>query len=160
MDQTPTTISWSALEFQKKDRHPDWLWYIGLIFGISSVGSFFYGNIFFGIFLVVAGIVLIVYAVRDPRLLTITLTNEAVEIQSGTIPYSTISYKKIKSFALDETGKPDKLLLQVQGSFVPIISLPLEGVSIDRVRNFLKEKISEGELRESTAAKFFDRIGY
>jgi len=40
-------ISWSTLEFEEKDRHPDWLWYAGLLFGIAATISFFYGNIFF-----------------------------------------------------------------------------------------------------------------
>ena len=157
---TNTTLSWSALEFEKKDRHPDWLWYVGLVFGLAAVISFFYGNIFFGIFLVVAGIVMIVYAVKDPKLLTVTLTKKNIEISDGVMPHSNIPYEKIKGFALDETGKPDKLLLQVKGSFVPIISLPLGGVTADSVKKFLIGKVPEAELRESTSVKIFDRFGF
>jgi uncharacterized membrane protein HdeD (DUF308 family) len=55
-------LSWKTLEFEKKQRHPDWIWVVGLVSVLSAVVSFFYGNIFFGIFLIVAGFVTIVYA--------------------------------------------------------------------------------------------------
>lgn len=157
---TAQTISWRALEFQKKERHPDWLWYAGLAFGIAAVLSFFYGNIFFGIFLVVAGVVLIVYAIREPKLLDVTLTPEHIDIKIGDLPHTTIAYEKIREFSLDETGKPDKLLVRVEGSFVPVISLPLEGVSADSIRTYLNGKIKEGNLRESNSVKLFDRMGF
>jgi len=148
-------LSWSTHEFEKKERHPDWLWTAGLVFGLAAVVSFFYGNIFFGIFLVIAGVVTIMYALRHPKLLVVSIGEKGLSINGDLIPF-----EKVLQFWLDETDKPDKLLLRVRGSFVPTISIPLEGVTIEKVRDALKPHIKEEALRESTSVKIFDKFGF
>jgi hypothetical protein len=156
MAETSTPIlSWTTQEFEKKERHPDWLWTVGLVFTLGAVVAFFYGNIFFGIFLVIAGAVVIIYALRNPKSLTIAIEDKGIRINGDLI-----QYEKIIQFWLDETDKPDKLLLRVKGSFVPTLSLPLEGVSTETVRSALKPYATEEELRESTSVKIFDRFGF
>lgn len=120
------TISWKTFEFEKKDRHPDWLWTAGLISVLGAVLCFFYGNIFFGIFLIIAGAVVILYALQKPKELEITIDESGVKINE-----MMIEYKSIPSFWLDESAKEDKLLLLVKGMFVPIISFHLSGVKAD-----------------------------
>lgn len=148
-------LSWSVYEFEKRERHPDWMWTVGLVFALASAVSFFYGNIFFGIFLVIAGVVMILYARHEPKFLTISFEEKGVTINGDLIPHD-----KIVQFWLDEIGKPDKLLLQVKGSFVPIVSLPLQGVTSEGVRSALKPFVKEEFLRESSSIKLFDRIGF
>ena len=150
-----STISWKAQEFEKKDRHPDWVWYIGLVFAIVATVAFFYGNIFFGILLVVAGTVVILYSFHDPKELTISIGTESILVNEESIPFA-----KIDHFWLDETGKPDKLLLRVKGSFVPVISLPLLGVRADEVRKALAPHAKEEFIRSSLSEKLFDQIGF
>ncbi len=151
---TPT-ISWSAQEFEEKNRHPDWHWTVGLVFGLAAVISFFYGNIFFGIFLVIAGAVMIIYARQKPKLLAVTIDEKGVTINGDLIPRD-----KITQFWLDETDKADKLLLQVKGSFIPVISLPIVGVVTESVRAALKPHVKEEVLHESRSIKIFDRFGF
>jgi hypothetical protein len=154
-DTQAPLLSWSAYEFEKKERHRDWHWYAGLAFGLAAIVAFFYGNIFFGIFLVIAGAVVIIYAFRDPKLLAITLVEKGI-----TVNEEQIAYEKIEQFWLDETDKPDKLLLHVNGSFVPTVTLPLNGVSADAVRAVLKGKVKEEEIKESRSYKLFDTLGF
>lgn len=159
-DNTPPplstpTISWQTQEFEQKDRHPDWVWYVGLVFAIAATISFFYGNIFFGIFLIVAGTVMILYSLRKPLALSVSITEEHIAINE-----SAIAFDRIVRFWLDETGKPDKLLLRVKGSFVPIISLPLEGVRADEIRKALTPHAKEEFIRSSLSEKLFDQIGF
>jgi hypothetical protein len=149
-------VTWTTLEFEKKDRHPDWLWYAGLVAVIASVLSFFFSNFFFGIFCLIAGATVIIYALRDPKMLVITLEPENIRINEEIIPHA-----KIKQFWLDETTKPDKLLLHTIGSFVPLLSLHLEGISAETVRETLKAQgLPEVQMRESTSVKIFDRLGF
>lgn len=148
-------LSWKTLEFEKKDRHPDWVWSVGLISVLSAIVSFFYGNIFFGIFLVIAGAVTIIYALKHPKELEIKISENGV-----TINESFIEYKNIKSFWLDETGKEAKLLLLVKTSFVPTLSIPLFGVTVSEVREALLPFTKEEEMRESRSIALFDRIGF
>lgn len=148
-------LSWKTLEFEKKQRHPDWIWAVGLIAVLGAVISFFYGNIFFGIFLIVAGFVTIVYALKEPKELEITISEKGVSVND-----ENIDYKNILAFWLDETGKEAKLLLLVKNSFVPTMSFPLFGVSAQQVREVLTPNAKEEELRESRSIALFDRLGF
>jgi hypothetical protein len=149
------TIGWKTMEFEKKDKHPDWLWSVGLISLLGATVCFFYGNIFFGIFLILAGLVVIIYAFQEPKELEITISELGVKINDNLIPY-----KLIPSFWLDENGKTTKLLLLVTGNFVPTLSLPLVGVKESDVREILIKYIKEVENRESRSIALFDRLGF
>lgn len=148
-------LSWTTLEFEKKDRHSDWVWWVGLTALLAALVAFFYGNIFFGIFIIVAGVVMIIYARKHPQELTITITDQGISINE-----TSIIYADIKAFWLDETDKQGKLLLLIKNSFIPTLSLPLSGVSAEQVRTVLAAHIKEEELRESRSIALFDRIGF
>ena len=143
------------MEFEKKDRHPDWLWTVGLVSVLGAILCFFYGNVFFGIFLIIAGIVVILYALQHPKELEITISESGVKVNE-----MLIDYKSIPSFWLDESGKEDKLLLLVKGSFVPMLSFHLSGVKAEDVREFLSKFTKEEEMRESRSIALFDRLGF
>ena len=148
-------ITWTTVEFEEKDRHPDWIWTAGLVFGLAAAIAFFYNNLFFGIFLCVAGGCVILFALRKPKQLTITLTKKALSINETEIDVS-----QIKGFWIDESQKPDKLLLSVQGSFVPIVAILLESVTTDAVRTAFETVTKETEMHESIGVKIFERLGF
>jgi hypothetical protein len=148
-------VTWTTLEFQPQERHRDWNWYAGLVAAIVAAVAIFYGDIFFGIFAVFAGIVVIIYAVIPPKHLTITISKEGIAVNQDRIPMAAI-----KQFWLDETDKQDKLLLLVQGSFAPLMSFPLEGIKADVVREALKPYAPEVEMRESRSIKLFEHLGF
>ena len=148
-------LTWTTLEFEQKDRHPDWVYYAGLAAGIIAAVSFFYGNIFFGIFAIIAGVTVIIYAFHSPKTLTIAINDAGVSINEDLIPYASI-----KQFWLDESGKQDKLLLLVKTVFMPMTSLPIEGVTAESVRAALTPHVPEVAMRESTSTKLFDHLGF
>jgi hypothetical protein len=148
-------VTWTTLEYEQPDRHRDWNWYAGLVAVVIAVIAFFYGNIFFGIFIIVAGATVILYALRSPKHLTIVIKNDGVAINETLIPYT-----NIQQFWLDETDKQDKLLLLVKGAVMPLVVLPLQGVTVDTVRDALKVHISEVEMKQSRSVKFFEGLGF
>ncbi len=149
------SISWSVLEFEEKERHPDWIWYAGLVFGIAAFFCFFYGNIFFGIFLCVAGTAVIYFAQRPPKMLTITLGEKELSVNDDVVPW-----ERVTQFWIDESGKPDKLLLLVKGAVVPIMALPMANVTADAVRTEVAKHAPEAVIRESTGTKIAERLGF
>jgi hypothetical protein len=148
-------VTWTTLEFEPQERHPDWNWYAGLVAVIAAVIAFFYGDVFFGIFAIIAGITVIIYAIRPPKHLTITINDDGVAINGELTPY-----KAITQFWLDETDKHDKLLLLVKGSFVPLVGLPLQAITAETVRAALKPHLPEVEMRESRSIKIFEQLGF
>jgi hypothetical protein len=153
---TPTpTISWETKEYEEKERGRDWHWYVGLIAVLAAVIAFFVHNIFFGIFLLIAGVVVIIYAKKSPEHLKIVINPDGVSINDSLIPY-----KDVRQWWVDEMGNQDKLLLLVRSNFVPLISLPLDGVRAIDVRAALAGHAPEVEMHESTSVKIFDRLGF
>ena len=148
-------LSWTTLEFEEKDRHPDWIWYAGLVFVIGAVISFFYGNIFFGIFLVIAGAAVVMFAMRKPSMITVVF-----EEKSLVVDRERIEYERIKQFWIDESGKPDKLLLLVKGSFIPMLTIPLAGITAEAVRTEMKKYAPEVLMHESFGTRIADRLGF
>jgi len=149
------TLSWSTLEFEEKSRHPDWVWTAGLIFGLASVVSFFFGNIFFGIFLIIAGAMIVVSAFHKPRMLNITIDAAGVTINDAVF-----DHKNINHFWIDEKGKTDKLLMSVSKSFIPIVSVPLNGVRAEDLRTVMLKYNKEEEFAESIGIKIFEKLGF
>lgn len=148
-------VSWTTLEFEPRERHRDWNWYAGLVAVIAAVLAFFYGDIFFGIFAIIAGVVVVIYAQRPPRHLTIKILPEGLSVNDEITPYA-----NIQQFWLDETDKHDKLLLLIKGSFVPLLSIPLAGITADAVRTALTPYVKEVEMHESRTIKIFERLGF
>lgn len=153
MDQN---LTWKTLEFDKKERHPDWIWTAGFVALIVSVISFFYGNIFFGIFAIIAGTTVIFFALKDPKEISVTIGKESVSFDDHLV-----AYEKIKKFWIDEKGEKDKLLLAVKSGFLPILTIPLSGVSAEQVRTALKaHSVEESEIPSSRSSEIFDRLGF
>ena len=98
--QSITPLSWTTKEFEEKPKHPDWQWYAGLVALIVAIASFFFGNIFFGIFALLAGAIVIIYAHRKPETLLITIDDEGVHVNEHVF-----TYKQIKQFWLDESRR-------------------------------------------------------
>lgn len=148
-------LAWETKEYEEKNRHPDWHWYAGLVAVLAAVIAFFLKDIFFGIFLLLAGAVVIVYAKRKPDQWNVSITTDGIVINDSLLPYA-----DVKQFWLDESGKQDKLLVLVRSNFVPLIAIPLEGVTTSAVRDALTGKAPEVPMRESTSVRIFDRLGF
>jgi hypothetical protein len=149
------SLSWNTPEFEEKTRHNDWVWTVGFVFALSSVVAFFFGNIFFGIFLVISGGILVFTASHKPKMLNITINESGV-----TINEETIEHDKINHFWIDEKGKTDKLLMTVSGSFLPVVSIPLNGVKSEDLRTVMLKYNKESEMAESIGIKIFERLGF
>lgn len=148
-------ITWTTLEFQENSRHRDWVWYAGLIAGLMAAVAFFYNNTFFGIFLILSGITVIIYSFHAPKELTVAISKDGVSINEELVPFSAL-----RQFWLDESEKQDKLLLLGNTFLFPMIVLPVEGVTAQAIREALTPHIPEVQMRDSVSTKIFDRLGF
>lgn len=150
------TLSWRTLEHAHKERGADWVWYAGLVAVVVAVLCFIFGNPFLGIFSIVAGVVVIMIALKKPDELEIVLSKDGIFINDLQIPYTGVT-----QFWLDERGESDKLQLIAKGSFAPVIEIPLEDVRAEDVREYLLAKgCEEKEIRASVSSALFHRIGF
>ena len=91
-------LEWSALEYEEKERGNDWFWALGVIILASAITSFIYTNYFFGLFLIIGGILLGTFAVKKPDLVFYELNEKGLKIRNRLY-----SYNNIKAFWVKET---------------------------------------------------------
>ena len=145
---------WSAYEYEEKERGTDWFWAIGVIVVAGSIASIIFGNYFFAILLVLGGLSFMMFAVRKPEVVNYELNEKGLRIKNQLYPY-----EKIKSFFVREEGEP-MLFIKSERVFLPMISMPLDGASPQKIKSIMLSKnVIEEEMKEHFSEKIVERLG-
>ena len=149
-------LEWTALEYEEKERGNDWFWALGVIVLASAITSFIYANYFFGLFLIIGGILLGVFAVKKPDLVFYELNEKGLKIRNRLFPYT-----NIKSFWIKKDLEKSTLFIKSERLFMPIISMPINQNSAEEIKNImLSENVSEEEMKEHVSEKIMDSLGF
>lgn len=147
-------LMWKALEYEERRRSPDWFWSVGAIGIAGAVASFVFGNVLFGILILVGTIALVVQAIRKPRLTDFEVNNRGVRVGKTLYLYDTL-----EAFWVTEEENP-KLLLRSTKFLMPLITVPVLDVSSADLRNYLLEHIEETEMHEPLSQKIMEYLGF
>ncbi|HRY62467.1 MAG TPA: hypothetical protein P5056_01725 [Candidatus Paceibacterota bacterium] len=145
-----TEISWETLEHEHIPVSNDWYWTIGLVAAISAVASFYYGNIVFGAFSIVAGLTMIMFKIKGPEHIKVRLTPRGIIVKNSLYPYG-----RIESFWIYEDSgqleQMNELSIKSDRAFLPQIIIPLGDADVELVKDYLSRYIKE-EYHEKTLA--------
>ncbi len=149
-------LEWTALEYEEKERGNDWFWALGVIIVASSVASFIYGNFFFGLFLIVGGILLTIFAIKKPDLVFYELNERGLKIRNRLFPYG-----NIKSFWVKKEGEKPTLFIKSERLFMPIISMPINQNQTEEIKTImLSNNVPEEEMKEHVSEKIMESLGF
>lgn len=149
-------LEWSALEYEEKERDPDWFWALGVIIVAGAITSFIYNNYFFGLLLIVGGILLGFFAIRKPELIFYELNKKGLKIRDRVY-----LYKNIKFFWIKKHEEKTALLIMSERMFMPMISIQIDETISEEVRNFMLEgNVLEKEIKEHMSEKIMDSLGF
>ena len=147
-------LNWTAYEYEETKRSTDWFWALGIIVVCSSVASIIFGNYFLGILLILSGLSFAMLAIKKPEEIHYQLNKDGLQIKD-----QLYLYKEIKSFFVREIGKP-VFFIKSNRIFLPMISIPLEGVSPRIVKNIMLAKnVPEEEMQEHFSEKIIESLG-
>jgi hypothetical protein len=154
-------IIWSALEYEEKERSPDWFWALGIIVVTGALASIIFGNYFFAILLVLAGALLGFYALRDPEMVTYELNIKGLKIGSRLYPFESIQAFWIQA---DFTpGSPVKPLFFVHSerAVMPVLTIPISLEIAEDIHSFMSgQEVAEVEMQEHPSHKIMDVLGF
>lgn len=157
-------LSWSALEYEEKERSRDWFWALGIIVITSSVASIIFGNYFFAALLIISGFLLGFFAVKKPEMIEYKLQNKGLKIENRLYPYENILSFWVQTPGTSLTPQPvTKSILFVKSNraFMPILSIPIEEWMAEEIHSLLLSKnIKEEEMREHPSEKIMDALGF
>ena len=155
-------IIWSALEYEEKERHPDWFWALGVIVVAISITAIIYGNYFFAILIIIGGFLLGFFAIKKPDVVFYELNEKGLKIRDRIY-----LYEKIKAFwvqkPLSDDGKIMQLALFIKSQrlLVPIFSVPIEEDSVVKIHNLmLAHDVPEEEMKEHPSEKIMEALGF
>jgi len=135
-------IKWEAPEFENRERDVSWYWISIIIAAAMIAFAVWQKNFLFGLFIVIAEILVIIWGDRTPRMISFIITEKGLEFELGKFH----AFSEMESFSIYESHKDDEwddIIFHIRGKFkLPlIIKIPKEKIGDARtvVKKVLKE---------------------
>jgi len=141
-----------------REKTSDWYWAVGIITLCVAVISIIFGNVLFGLIVVIGGFILSIFAARRPDLVRFEINKSGILINRRLYPFGTL-----ESFFVEDNihhEMQSKLLVKSQHLMVPLIVIPLEGVDPKEIRDFLLDHLLEEHHQESLGQKIMEGLGF
>ena len=148
-------LTWSALEYEEKERSNDWFWALGVIVVAGSITSIIFANYFFAILIIIGGVLLGFFAIKKPEIVPYELNEKGFKIKTRLFSYDTI-----KSFWVQKEPKYT-LFIKSSRQFLPILSIPITEELSQKIKEILiSKKIAEEEMHEHPSDKIMESLGF
>lgn len=148
-------IEWNAPEHHHVEKTSDWYWAVGVIACTIAALAFIFGNVIFGIFIIVATTTLLIHASRRPQIVHCEINDRGVVVDNTLYPFL-----NLESFWIDAHNPRPKILLKSQKFLMPYISVHIDEVNPEDVRAVLLNYIAETEHLEPITQKLLERCGF
>ncbi|HEY4493854.1 MAG TPA: hypothetical protein VJB95_00245 [Candidatus Paceibacterota bacterium] len=155
-------LSWSALEYEPKERGGDWFWALGVIVAAGAGASVIYNNYFFAALLILGGFLLGFFAMKEPELVEYELGSKGLKIRDRLYPYENTKafFVQIPSPEHEEIIKP-MLFVKTERPFLPVLSIPIEIEMAEKIHaRFAEKNVPEEEMKEHVSEKIMDALGF
>ena len=151
-----TSIRWSAQEYIYKKKSPDWFWVVGIIAVAIAIISLLYNNILFALFVVLGAFTLMMYAAKQPRVVSFSVDEQGIKINNASYPFLSI-----KSFWIHRYETGDVLIIESGKALTPYFHIPItKDASTEHIREILLKNLPEKEHRESLSETIMEYLGF
>ena len=154
-------LSWSALEYEDKERSKDWFWALGIIVITGSVAAIIFNDYFFAALLVLSGILLGFFAIRKPETIFYELNNQGLKIGNRVYPYENIKSFWVQIEQPEQINIKPFLFIHSERIFMPIITIPIVETMAEEIHFMLLSKnVAEVEMKEHPTDKIMEVLGF
>ena len=141
----PVLISWETPEYPSYQKNSDWYWWVGLMAALLMGLAFWQRSFLFGVFILVAWFSMMLYAVRPPKNIQVSITMQGIVVDTTLYPWT-----NIKSFWIFYRPPLTRdLSLESKKALAPYIKIPLGETDPTKVKNIVLKFIPEVEQTES-----------
>ena len=152
-------IKWEAPEFENRERDVSWYWISIIIAAVMIAFAVWQRNFLFGLFIVIAEILVIIWGDRAPRMISFMITEKGVEFELGKFH----AFAEMEGFSIYESHKDDRwdeLIFHLRGKFkIPlIIKIPKE--KIGDARTIIKKVLKETDYEPTFIDSLEKLIGF
>ncbi len=147
-------ITWSAPEYEKRNRGSDWFWALGVIIITATVAAAMFGNYFFAGLIAIAGGILYIFEIKQPEIVNFEINSTGIKVREQTYPF-----KGIVSFWIDPNHR-HTLFIKSQRLFLPILTIPIHPDDAEDIHAiFVGQNIPKEEMREHISEKILETFG-
>lgn len=150
-------ITWQIEEYVHREKGPDWFWALGVIAIAGASIAIVYHDMLFGIFILLAALILGYYAARKPNIIEISISDMGITVRKYFY-----AFEKLKSFSIDETDvSGNHLMIESDRMVMPVIGIALpDTISPDELRRLLKTKIPEKPMKKQISHQVMEHLGF
>lgn len=148
-------IEWNAPEHHHVEKTSDWYWAVGIVAVTAALVAFIFGNIIFGILIVVGTCALMLHASKYPATVHCEINDRGIAVDETLYPFLSLD-----SFWINLDEPQPKITLKSRKSFMPYITIHIDEVNPEDIREILLDYIAETEHHESFAQKLLERLGF
>lgn len=148
-------IAWDALEHIHVEKNNDWYWAVGIIAITAAALAFIFNNFIFGIFIIVGTFSLLLHSSQKPRIIHCEINDRGIVINNILYPFLSL-----ESFWIDAHLRPAKIIIKSHKTFMPFITVYIDEVDPEKVRDILLNYIAETEHQEPLSQKILESLGF
>lgn len=151
-------IEWEAPEFEYREKKVSWYW-LSIIIAVLVLGfSVWRRNFLFGVFVVLAEILILVWGNRKPDMVMFVLNDTGLTIgEQKNYPYSDITGFAIED---DESGGRVMLTLQFKKKLKPNARMEVPKERLGEVKGVLGKFVDEIEIQKSLIDTLEEFLGF
>lgn len=147
-------ISWSAYEYPQRILGRNWFLVPGGVATILIIIGILSKSYFFIALVILAFLVLLLYAKRGPEKIRTEINSRGVIINK-----EFYAYARLRSFWIFDKTLEHRLSLETSGFVQPFLLIPLGDADTNRIRDILLKEIPEKEHREFLTDQIMRRLG-
>lgn len=152
-------IEWHAPEFEYRERNVAWYWISIVIAAALIAFAVWQKNFLFGLFIVIAEMLVIIWGNRMPHTIAFLLTDKGVRIE----PEKFHTFSEMENFSVDETHPDeswDTVIFHFHGKFKLPLMIKLPKEKLEEVKTHIKKTLKEIDYDPSLLDSLEKLIGF
>lgn len=156
MAEVTRAVSWEAPEHHHVEKSSDWYWVLGILAVAGASASIIFGNMLFGIVILLGAATTALVSHREPKVLPFGVSQRGIQVGSTLYPYSTL-----ESFCLSHQNPTGpQLILKSKHFFMPLIIIPVPDEYADDIDTIVATRIPEEHLEEPISHRLLEIFGF
>lgn len=155
-DAAGALVGWEAPEFEYQPASVGIRTAIGVLLIAGGVVAAFFKNFLFATLLAIAGGLILAYAAKPPRTLSLAVTSRGVAVGSRLYPFEDLS----SFWIFYDPPLFKELALQSKKTFMPMVRIPLGDLDPLRLREVLLPFLKEQRQEASAIDIIAKRLGF
>ena len=151
-------ITWYAPEFRYQHKDLSWYWFSIIGAGVLFLIALWQKNLLFAVFVIVAELMVIIWAKEFPKNIRFKLDKKGVQIGN----LKSYFYEELDGFHIHEPDEDGiaELILKTNRRLHPYVKILIIQTDAPQIKEFLKEHLPEIEYEESLSDNLAKMIGF